>query len=110
MDVAIWPSLKVFIVGAGLGILLTALINIWTKISAHMVGIGGLLGVLVSVSYLIKFDMTLFYIPVICIAGVIGYARLELNEHRPSQVYAGFLLGLCIQLGLFFPLGKIIVN
>src|SRR5690606_3264695 len=48
MDVNIWPSLKVFIVGAGLGILFTAMINIRTKISAHMVGLGGLLGVIVS--------------------------------------------------------------
>lgn len=101
-DINIWPSIKLFIVGAGLAILLTALINFKFKISAHMVGIGGLLGVLISISYLIKFDMTLFYILVILAAGCIGFARLQLKEHQPSQVYLGFLLGLAVQTGLFY--------
>lgn len=94
--------------GGGIAILLTAFINLKFKISAHMVGIGGLLGVLISISYLIKFDMTLFYIFVIILAGIVGFARLTLNEHKPLQVYAGFLLGLTIQLSLFFTLHKLI--
>lgn len=53
MDVNIWPSIKLFIIGGGLAILLTALVNLKYKISAHMVGLGGLLGILISVSYLI---------------------------------------------------------
>jgi hypothetical protein len=108
MDINIWPSLKLFVIGAGLAILVTALINLRTKISAHMVGIGGLLGVIISVSYLIKFDMTPFYVAIILIAGLVGFSRLVLEEHKPFQIYAGFLLGLFIQLGLFFPLQKLI--
>jgi hypothetical protein len=107
MDVNIWPSIKLFIVGGGIAILLTAVFNLRSKISAHMVGIGGLLGVLISVSYLIKFDMTLFYILVILLAGVIGFARLQLQEHKPYQLYAGFFLGLLVQIALFFTLHKI---
>jgi hypothetical protein len=64
-DVNIWNSIKLFILGGGLAILATALINLKYKISAHMVGIGGLLGVLISLSYLLKFDMTIFYIIII---------------------------------------------
>ena len=108
MDINIWNSMKLFIVGGGLAILITALINLKYKISAHMVGIGGLLGVLISVSYLIKFDMTLFYILVITLAGFIGFARLKLEEHKPSQIYSGFFLGLIVQTSLFFALQKII--
>ena len=108
MDINIWPSLKLFIIGAGLAILCTALINRWTKISAHMVGIGGLLGVIISVSYLIRFDMTVFYLAIIMVAGLVGFSRLVLEEHQPSQIYAGFLLGLLMQMGLFFPLQKLI--
>ena len=109
MDVPIWPSLKVFIVGAGLAILITAIINTRTKISAHMVGIGGLLGVIVSVSYISRFDMTLFYILIILISGIIGFARLMLDEHKPSQIYLGFFLGFFLQLSLFLPLQKLIL-
>lgn len=108
MDVNIWPSFKVFIVGAGLAIVLTALINLRYKISAHMVGLGGLLGVLVSVSSLIRFDMTLFYILVILVAGITAVARLILDEHRPAQIYLGFLLGFAVQAGLFLGLQKMI--
>ena len=108
IDINIWNSLKLFIVGGGIAILLTAVINLRYKISAHMVGIGGLLGVLMSISYLIKFDMTLFYILVILMAGFIAFARLRLEEHRPSQIYTGFLLGFIIQISLFFVLQKTI--
>ena len=104
MDINIWNSIKVFIIGAGLAILLTAFINLKYKISAHMVGIGGLLGILISLSYLIKYDMTVFYIVVIILAGFVGFARLYLHEHKPGQLYTGFLLGLIVQLGLFFVL------
>ncbi len=107
MDINIWNSIKVFVIGAGLAILLTAFINLKYKISAHMVGIGGLLGILISLSYLIKYDMTVFYIVVIILAGFVGFARLYLKEHKPSQLYTGFLLGLVVQIGLFFALQKV---
>src|SRR6476661_5444732 len=54
MDINIWATIKLFVAGAGLAILLTAIINLKYKISAHMVGLGGLLGALISVSYLIR--------------------------------------------------------
>lgn len=102
LDINIWPSIKLFIVGGGIAILLTALLNLKFKISAHMVGIGGLLGVIMSVSWLIKFDMTFFYVLIILLAGLIGFSRLVLKEHQPYQLYTGFLLGLVVQSGLFF--------
>jgi hypothetical protein len=106
MDINIWNSVKLFIVGGAISILISTLINLKYKISAHMVGIGGVLGVLISVSYLIKFDMTPYYILTIIAAGIIGFARLFLNEHKPAQLYLGFFLGLIVQSGLFFSLQK----
>lgn len=106
-DLNIWNSIKLFILGGGLAILATALINLKYKISAHMVGIGGLLGVLISLSYLLKFDMTIFYIIIILSAGTVASCRLYLKEHVPSQIYSGFLLGFIIQIGLFFLFEKI---
>jgi hypothetical protein len=107
MDINIWNSIKVFVIGAGIAILFTAIINLKFKISAHMVGIGGLLGILISLSFLIKYDMTLFYVLIIVLAGLVGFARLYLNAHKPNQLYLGFFLGLLVQLGLFFVLQKI---
>jgi membrane-associated phospholipid phosphatase len=105
-DINIWSVIKFSVLISGIVILLTALINLKYKISAHMVGIGGLLGALISISSIIRFDMTAFYVLVILLAGVIGFSRLKLEEHKPSQVYAGFLLGLTTQVVLFFALQK----
>lgn len=107
-DINIWPSLKLFVVGGGLAILLTALINFKTKISAHMVGLGGLLGVMISVSYLIRFDMIYVYMAIIILAGLVGFARLLLEEHKPLQIYLGFFLGLILQTTLFFSFQRFI--
>lgn len=108
MDINIWNSVKLFIIGGGVAILFSTLINLKYKISAHMVGLGGVLGVLISVSWLIKFDMTPYYIITIIIAGIVAFARLLLNEHKPAQLYLGFFLGLIVQTGLFFGLQKMI--
>jgi hypothetical protein len=108
MDMNIWSVIKISVIGGGIAILLTAAINLKYKISAHMVGVGGLLGVIFSVSWLIKVDMTVFYILIILLAGLLGYARLKLNEHQPSQIYSGFLLGLFVQLTLLFALQNIV--
>ena len=72
-----------------------------------MVGIGGFLGVLISLAYLINVDLTPYYIVTIIVAGMIGFARLFLNEHKPLQIYLGFFLGVIIQTSLFFGLQKI---
>ena len=110
MDLNIWNSLKLFILGGGIAILLTAVINFKQKISAHMVGLGGLLGVLISVSMLLKLDLTLLYMAVVILAGVVGSARLLLNEHRPAQLLNGFVLGLLVQTCLFYGLQKLSFN
>ncbi|MEO6424947.1 MAG: hypothetical protein ABIP40_06025 [Bacteroidia bacterium] len=107
MDINIWNSIKLFIIGGAVAILITTLINLKYKISAHMVGLGGVLGILISVSYLIQFNMTPYYIATIIIAGLVAFARLVLQEHKPAQLYLGFFLGLIVQSGLFFGLQKI---
>jgi len=107
LDLNIWPTVKLFVLGGGIAILLVSLINLKYKISAHLTGVGGLLGALIALSYLLKFDMTLYYMIVILVGGILASARLNLNEHRPSQLYTGFALGIFVQTVLFFICGKI---
>ena len=109
-DLNIWPTVKLFVLGGGIAISLVTLINLRYKISAHMTGVGGLLGTLISLSYLIKFDMTLFYILVILVAGLLGTSRMIMNEHKPSQIYTGFALGIFVQVTLFFVYGQMNFN
>lgn len=106
-DVNIWNELKLFILGGGTAILLCALINTKTKISAHMTGLGGLLGSLICLSWLLKYDMTMLYIICILVSGVVGSARLYLKEHKPLQLYMGFFLGLAVQSLVFVIFEKV---
>ena len=91
---------KTVILGAACSIVLTLIINIKWKISAHMIGVGGVGGALLGIMYRLRVDMEFVFFMIILAAGFIGYARLRLNAHTPAQVYAGFLLGFLIQLGL----------
>lgn len=101
-DFNIWPAIKLFILGGGICILFSAIANLWWKISAHMVGIGGMLGVLMAICYYMQMPV---FIPVcycILLAGFIGFARLKLEAHTPAQVYVGFISGWLVQFSLFF--------
>jgi hypothetical protein len=101
LDLSVWPSIKVLIFGGGLSILLTALINLKFRISAHMVGIGGLIGSLLVVSYVLKYNSVPQISVLIILAGLIAASRLYLKAHEPKQVYSGFFLGLLTQIGVF---------
>ena len=98
LDLNIWPNIKILIFGAGLSIFLTAIINLKYKISAHMVGIGGLLGSLMFVSFNIKYNAVPELAFLFLLSGVIATCRLYLKAHEPKQIYLGFFLGLFVQV------------
>lgn len=101
-DFNVWAPLKLFILGGGISILVNALINLWWKISAHMIGIGGLVGVLITISYYVQIPVFVPISVAIFMAGIIGFSRLVLQAHTPAQVYVGFMVGFTTQLSLFF--------
>ena len=101
-DFNIWPAIKLFILGGGLCILCAAIINLWWQISAHMIGIGGLIGALLAICFYMQMPVLMAICVCLIIAGGIGFARLQLNAHTPHQVYVGFIFGCLIQFSLFF--------
>jgi len=98
----IWPAIKIFVLGGGICITLGALISTRWQISAHSIGVGGLLGAMLAISYFVQIPMFGTLTAVILLAGIIGFARLRLQAHTPSQVYSGFFLGCAIQFLLFY--------
>lgn len=90
-----------FLFAASLSILLILIICYFWKISAHMVGWGGLTGLILSLSFKYNIDLFMLLIAGILCSGCIGYARLRLDAHSPSQVYCGFLLGCFLVLATF---------
>ncbi len=85
------------ILGASIAIFISFLINLKWKISVHMVGIGGLLGLLYTFSQQMHFNFLMPIILCSILAGALGTSRLLMSAHVPSQIYTGFILGFGVE-------------
>ena len=89
------PMFMIWIViGVMVALLVVTLINYKWKISAHLTGIGGLLGGICSFAINYSICPIKIIILVVLLSLLLMYARLFLNAHTPLQVVCGFLLGL----------------
>ena len=89
----VFNSVKSLLLGSLASIMITLIITIKWKISAHMVGVGGIIGLLFAISLGFNISMLLPISIMFLLSGIVAYSRLKLNEHSPAQVYFGFLLG-----------------
>jgi len=85
--------LQQFLLASFVSVFMASIIHLKWKISLHMIGIGGFIGLLSSLGILYQIYLDSFLMISIFIAGLIGSARLYLNEHNHTQIYAGFMLG-----------------
>ena len=92
--------LLLVVVGAMGALLAVTIINHWWKISAHLTGMGGLLGGICSFSLYYSVLPTSLIIIFLTLSLLLMYARLYLNAHTPMQVVSGFILGI---LSTFIP-------
>lgn len=93
------PEIGLLIASIAVSILLVGVISLSWQISAHGVGIGGVLGVIFSM--LIRFSLTDLFIPLlilVLLTGFVASARLKLNAHTPAQIGAGLALGLGVSI------------
>lgn len=109
-------AFKVFALGATIGLFVAFFVNLFSKISLHAVGMGGLV-TMVAITMLqfsyssfgfnigvvaIEVRMTTLFISTILLAGIVGTARLYLGAHRPVDLYGGYIVGITAQLIAFF--------
>lgn len=88
--------------------IIAIIITLRWKISAHMFGVGGLLGGAMAVSYYVERTNPYYmFMGLFLIAGLVGTSRLILRRHTLSQVIAGFLLGFMVSFG-FVWMGAVI--
>lgn len=107
------PSLFTqFVLGATIGLFAVFFVNIFTKISAHAAGMGGMMAAILltsiewggSAARLPVFGGTLWlslnvvFVGAIVLAGLVGTARLALGAHTPSDLYRGYLAGILAQM------------
>lgn len=96
------PQLYYLFIAGGLAtIVLATLINLFWKISIHMIGIGGLTGGFLILSYRSLINEPILIIVLILLSGLVGFARLQSNTHSPAQVYTGYVLGVMTVGGIF---------
>lgn len=101
-----------FVLGSVIGLFLAFFINIFSKISAHAVGMGGLLAMVIITMLLFSYgnftfyagtygvyqvSMTTLLMLIILFCGLVGTARLWLNAHIPQEIYGGFVVGFLSQ-------------
>ena len=99
-----------FTLGATIALFLAFLINIFSKISIHALGMGGLIGVVVLIMAVFPeynflstdgtgrlIETRSLLLGSIVLSGLVGTARLYLRAHEPMDLWGGYLVGLAAQ-------------
>ncbi len=82
------------VLGAMISVMVAYVINMKWKISAHGIGMGGALGMVLALSAEFTRPFMIPLLIVIVLAGLVGSSRLFLQAHTPGQLYAGYVVGL----------------
>jgi len=103
---------KLFVLGATIGLFVAFFFNLFTKVSMHALGMGGLLGMIIITSLLYSYDTFVFQLGslwivemsmnalmmiVIVLSGIVCTSRLLLKAHNLQDLYSGFIIGLAAQ-------------
>ena len=103
-----YPALfSTCVLGATIGLFMAFMINIFTKISAHATGMGGMIAMLLLMAF--NWGSSPLYLSVpggslllsvtailavgMLFAGAVGVARLALGAHTPIDLYRGYAVG-----------------
>jgi hypothetical protein len=90
----------IYMLAASITLIFTLIITIWWKISIHMIGMGGITGLIFAFAINFHIDALALQIMAILFSGIVAWARLSLKAHSPWQVYSGFILGCLIMVSI----------
>ncbi|MGA0558270.1 hypothetical protein ACO2Q8_16540 [Larkinella sp. VNQ87] len=93
------PKIGIVMGGITVSVTLVGLISLFWKISAHSVGVSGMVGTILAIAVKTG-EPSLLYplLSLVVLAGLLASARLHLNAHTPAQIAGGMSLGLLISL------------
>lgn len=105
---AVPTAYTVFMLGATIALFLAFFINVFSKISAHTVGMGALVGMVIITMFMFSYDsfivagwnlnMNIVLIAAVLLAGLVGTARQILHPYHPNDLYGGYLVGFLSQI------------
>lgn len=101
---ALGHSLNLYILGLNIAMILTLIINLFTKTSFHTTGAGGIVGTAIGLMYYARVDLKYWIIGTMLISIAIGYARYKLKAHNTLEIYLGYIVGI-LSLALVFIIG-----
>ncbi|WP_321478663.1 hypothetical protein [uncultured Bacteroides sp.] len=82
---------------------ISIIINLKWKLSEHMIGMGSIVGGLISFSALFGYNPIWWLCGFLLISGILGTARIILQHHTIGEVLSGFLLGFISTLLVLHP-------
>ena len=91
-----------FLLASSIAVFCNLLISFRWQISAHMIGIGGIIGLVLALDLLYHIEIISYLMVLLLLGGLIGFARLSLDAHTPKQVYSGLALGLLVMMLVIF--------
>ena len=89
------------LLGAAAASFIAMVVNYKWKISIHMVGMGGITGIIGSVLDIASRDVSYLLIFQIIISGIVGAVRIAGHEHSSEQIYTGFAVGFFCEYLIF---------
>ena len=92
----------VYILGCSISVLFMLIITYFWKISSHMIGIGGITALILSISFVFRVDLMFYLIICLTLSGLLGSSRLLLNKHNLGQVLTGYFLGFITILSISY--------
>jgi hypothetical protein len=102
-----------FSIGAAMALFLAFFVNVFSRVSAHAVGMGALLGSIIISLFLFEHQSMHYFSEILgkieiklsdillfglLASGLVGTSRLLLSPRAPMDLYGGYLIGFCSQL------------
>jgi len=88
--------------GVALALFITYIL-FWLNIksSLHTLGIGGIIGLVIIMSFEYQLNFNFLIAVLFILSGVISVSRIKLKAHLNKEVYIGFIIGIMAQLIIF---------
>lgn len=100
-DVPLPDVMYSLFLGSTVAVALALFFTLFTKISIHMIGMGGLVASMYGVAQLFDLPIVGLVMLGIVASGLVGSARYILESHTPKQIYLGWVTGfLCVYVVL----------
>lgn len=103
---SIGKSLAYFMLSVNIAMIVTLIASMFTKVSLHAVGVGGILGTVIGLMYYTRMYLVPWVCGAIILVILVSYARYKLKAHEPGDIYIGLIIGIACQASVFIIGGR----